>query len=60
LAAVDSDTARVIFDNKVASQAQRIAAVIHRMGKEDKTSLGGAVRRSIFCFIQTPRKPMAT
>jgi hypothetical protein len=42
---INSDTARVIFDNKVASQAQRIAAIVHRISKEDKASLGGAVRK---------------
>jgi hypothetical protein len=42
---IDTDTARVIFAGKVSPQAQRIAAVIHRMMKEDRASLGGSVRK---------------
>ncbi|MBB1284959.1 hypothetical protein HRH25_11300 [Flavisolibacter sp. BT320] len=42
---IDTDTARVIFDAKVSPQAQRIAAILHRMMQEDRSSLGGAVRK---------------
>ncbi len=42
---INSDTARVIFDNKIAPQAQRVSAIVHRLAKEDKASLGGAVRK---------------
>ncbi|HEV7331250.1 MAG TPA: hypothetical protein VGN63_09440 [Flavisolibacter sp.] len=42
---IDSDTARVIFDAKVSPQAQRIAAILHRMMQEDRASLGGTVRK---------------
>lgn len=42
---INTDTARVIFDNKVISQAQRISAIIHRMSKEDRASLGGKIRK---------------
>ncbi|RYZ54688.1 MAG: hypothetical protein EOO14_14035, partial [Chitinophagaceae bacterium] len=42
---IDSDTAKVIFDAKVSPQAQRIAAILHRMMQEDRASLGGAVRK---------------
>src|SRR5688572_26290743 len=42
---IDSDTARIIFDAKVTPQAQRIAAILHRMMQEDRASLGGALRK---------------
>jgi Tol biopolymer transport system component len=42
---IDTDTARIIFTKKVDPQAQRIAAIIHRMARQDKNSLGGQVRK---------------
>ncbi|MDQ3278731.1 MAG: hypothetical protein M3Q06_10415, partial [Bacteroidota bacterium] len=42
---IDTDTARIIFDGKVGPQAQRIAAVLHRMAQEDRTSLGSKLRK---------------
>jgi hypothetical protein len=42
---IKSDTVRVIYDKAVESQAQNIAAIIHRMNRENANSLGDKVRR---------------
>ncbi|HVK96728.1 MAG TPA: hypothetical protein VM368_02870 [Flavisolibacter sp.] len=42
---IDTDTVRVIYQAAVDSQAQRIAAIIHRMVKEHPNALGNKVRK---------------
>jgi len=41
---IKTDTVRVIFDRAVDSQAQNIAAIIHRMNRENPNSLGDKIR----------------
>lgn len=42
---IKSDTARIIFEGPVDSQAQNIAAIIHQANRINPTSLGDKVRR---------------
>lgn len=42
---INSDTARIIFTQKVTPQAQRIVAIIHRMTNENANSLGANIRK---------------
>lgn len=42
---IKSDTARIIFEGAVDSQAQNIAAIIHQANRINPTSLGNKVRR---------------
>lgn len=42
---LSTDTARVIFTPNITPQAQRTAAILHRMAKEDKNTLGAQVRK---------------
>lgn len=41
---INSDTARIIFDPKVGTEAERIASVLHRIAATENT-LGGKVRK---------------
>lgn len=42
---IDTDTARIIFPSAVDSQAQRIAAIIHKITALRPTALGNGVRK---------------
>lgn len=42
---IDTDTARIIFPSAVDSQAQRIAAIIHKITTLRPTALGNGVRK---------------
>jgi hypothetical protein len=42
---LNTDTARIIFTQKINPQAERIAAIIHRIARQDINSLGGQIRK---------------
>lgn len=42
---VDTDTARILFTRKVTPQAERIAAIVHRMTQQNSNPLGSEVRK---------------
>ncbi|WP_121356111.1 TolB-like translocation protein [Flavisolibacter nicotianae] len=42
---VNTDTARILFTPKVTPEAQRIAAIIHRMTRQNSNPLGSEVRK---------------
>src|SRR5215203_560023 len=41
---IKTDTARIIFDRAVDSQAQNIAAIIHKINRENPNPLGNKIR----------------